>query len=130
MKECHNVPIVGDMGMCKTMELMDWQFYWRSIKGDTIQYVKTYPTCQLMRSGSKGKAGLLPPLEIPTKKWAHVTTNLVMDLPESDGYTTIEVFIDKLTNMVHFSHAKKKLMPWNIPGSSWTQCLDYMASQK
>ena len=80
-----------------------------------------------MKSDNKAKVGLLQPLEITTKKWAHVTTDLVTDLPESDGYTSIAVFIDKLTKMVHFAHVKKKLMPWNMPRSSWTQYSDYMA---
>ena len=39
----------------------------------------------------------------------HVTTDLVTDLPESDGYTTIAVFIDKLTKMVHFAPCRKEV---------------------
>ena len=59
LKQCHDVPIVDHVGMCKTMELVGRQFNWHSIRGDTIQYVKTYPTCQLMKSDIRAKAGLL-----------------------------------------------------------------------
>ena len=62
-----------------------------------------------MKSDNRAKAGLLQPLEIPTKKWVHVTTDLVTDLPESDGYTAIAVFIDKLTKMVHFAPCQKEV---------------------
>ena len=48
-------------------------------------------------------------MEIPTKKWVHVTTDLVTDLPESDGYTAIAVFVDKLTKMVHFAPCRKEV---------------------
>ena len=79
------------------------------IRGDTIQYMKTCPTCQFMKSDNRAKAGLLQPLEIPTKKWVHITTDLVMDLLESDGYTAIAVFVDKLTKMVYFAPCQKEV---------------------
>ena len=50
-------------------------------------------------------------MEIPTRKWAQVTTNLVTDLLESNGFTTIAVFVDRMTKMVHFG-------PWYERGDS------------
>ena len=109
LKECHDVPFTGHVGMRKTLELVDRQFHWRGLRGDTIQYVKTCPTCQMMKSDNRAKAGLLQPLEIPSRKWAHVTTDLVTDLPESNGFTAIIVFVDKLTKMVHLAGCKKEV---------------------
>ena len=109
LKECHDVPTVGHVGMRRTLELVDRQFHWRGLRGDTIQYVKTCPTCQVMKSDNRAKAGLLQPLEIPSRKWAHVTTDLVTDLPESDGFTAIAVFVDKVTKMVHFAACTKEV---------------------
>ena len=101
------MPFTGHVGMRKTLELVDRQFHWRGLRGDTIQYVKTCPTCQMMKSDNRAKAGLLQPLEIPSRKWAHVTTDLVTDLPESNGFTAIIVFVDKLTKMVHLARMQK-----------------------
>ena len=56
-----------------------------------------------MKSDSKAKAGLLKPLEILSRKWAHVTMDLITDLLESNGFTAIVVFVDKLTKMVHLA---------------------------
>ena len=28
LKECYNVPFTGDLGMCKTLQLVDRQFHW------------------------------------------------------------------------------------------------------
>ena len=56
-----------------------------------------------MKSDNRAKAGLLQPLEIPTRKWAQVTTDLVTDLPESDGYSAIVVFVDRYTKIVVIS---------------------------
>ena len=109
LKECHDVPFTSHMGMRKTLELVDRQFHWRGLRGDTIQYVKTCHMCQIMKSDSRAKAGLLKPLEIPSRKWAHVTTDLVTNLPESNGFTAIVVFVDKLTKMVHLVGCKKEV---------------------
>ena len=103
------MPSVGHVGMCRTLELVDRQFHWRGLRGDTIHYVKTCPTCQAIKSDSRAKAGLLQPLEIPTRKWAHVTTDLVTDLPVSNGKTAIAVFVDKLSKMVHFAACTKEV---------------------
>ena len=60
-----------------------------------------------MKVDNRTKAGLLQRLEIPSRKWAHVTTDLIIDLPESNGFTAIVVFVDKLTKMVHLTRCKK-----------------------
>ena len=39
----------------------------------------------------------------------YVTTDLVTDLPESNGFTAIIVFVDKLTKMVHLAGCKKEV---------------------
>ena len=36
LKECHDVPFVGHVGMCKTVELVDRQFHWRGLQDATI----------------------------------------------------------------------------------------------
>ena len=65
--------------------------------------------CQMMKSDNKAKVGLLQPLEIPSRKWAHVTMDLVTDLPESNRFTAIIVFIEQLTKMVHLAGCKKEV---------------------
>ena len=94
LKECHDVPSIGHVGMCKTLNLVDRQFHWNGLHSDVISYVRTCPTCQEIKSDNRAKASLLQPLEILDRKWAQVTIDLVTDLPESGGYTTIAVFVD------------------------------------
>ena len=109
LRECHDVPSVGHVGMRRTLELVDRQFHWHGLRGDVTSYVRSCPTCQQMKSDNRAKAGLLQPLEIPSRKWEQVTTDLVTDLPESDGYTAIAVFVDRFTKMVHFAPCKKEV---------------------
>ena len=62
-----------------------------------------------MESYNRPKAGSLQPLEIPTRKWAQVTTDLVTDLPESDGHTVVAIFVDRMSKMVHFAPCTKEI---------------------
>ena len=110
MRECHDVPLVGHVGIRRTLELVARQYHWREMKRDIGDYVRTCPVCQEVKSDNRTKAGLLQPLEIPTQKWAQVTTDLVTDLPESSGFTTIAVFVDCMTKMVHFTPCTEEVI--------------------
>ena len=79
------------------------------MRSDALQYVKTCPTCQLMKSDHRAKAGLLQPIPPPSWKWEQVTTDLLTDLPLADGYTAVAVFVDRLTKMVHFAPCTKEI---------------------
>ena len=61
-----------------------------------------------MKSDNRAKDGLLQPLEIPSRKWAHVTMDIVNDLPESNWFTAIVIFMDKLTKIVRLMGCKKR----------------------
>ena len=63
----------------------------------------------MMKSNSRAKAGLPQPLEIPSRKWAHVTTDLIIDLSELNGFMAIVVFMDKMTKKVHLTGCKKEV---------------------
>ena len=110
MRENHDVPLVGHVDMRRTLELVDRHFHWRGLRGNVLQYVKTCPICQLVKFDNRAKADLLRPLEIPSRKWVHITTDLFTGLPESNGYTAIAVFVDKLTKMVHLAPYTKEVI--------------------
>ena len=76
---------------------------------DIENYVKICPVCQVMKPDHRKKARSLKPILIPTKKWEQVITNLVTDLTPSAGYTTIDVFVDRLTKVVHFASCTKEI---------------------
>ena len=63
----------------------------------------------MVKLDNRAKARLLQLLEILSRKWAHVTMDLVTDLPYSDGYAAIVVFVDKLMKMVHLTYCTKEV---------------------
>ena len=102
LSEAHDPPTVGHVGVDRMMEQLSRKFWWKGMRGDVQSYIRTCPTCQVMKSDHQKVKGLLQPLEIPTRKWQQITTDLVTDLPESQGYTAVAVFVDRLTKYVKF----------------------------
>ena len=86
--------------------------------------------CQEVKSDYKTKAGLLQPLEIPTQKWAQVTTNLVTDSPESNSFMAIVVSVDRMTKMVHFGPCTKQVIELEYARIFVDTVFDYMAYLK
>ena len=107
IKEHHDVPLIGHVGVHRTVDHIKRAFWWKGLWGDVGQYVRSCPVCQLMKSDHRKKAGLLQPIPLPERKWQQITTDLVTDLPESEGMTAIAVFVDRLTKMVHFVPYRK-----------------------
>ena len=66
--------------------------------------------CELIKSDHRKKAGLLQPMPLLERKWQQITTNLVIDLLESEGMTAIAVFVNQLTKRAHFVPGKKDII--------------------
>ena len=62
----------------------------------------------------------MQPIPLPERAWQQITTDLVTDLPESDGKTAIAVFVDRLTKMTHMVPCTKEVTRPSMPGCSWT----------
>ncbi|GFS21389.1 Pol polyprotein [Elysia marginata] len=46
LKGCHDIPIVGHMGVAATKKRLCSRFSWPGIMNDTLQFVKSCDTCQ------------------------------------------------------------------------------------
>ena len=102
IKEHHDVPLIGHVGVHRTVDHIKRAFWWKGLWGDVGQYMRSCPFYQLMTADHRKKAGLLQPIPLPKRKWQQITTDLVTDFPESKGMTAIAVFVDRLTKMVYF----------------------------
>ena len=53
--------------------------------------------------------GMLHPNKVPEQLWKSIAMDFITAFPNSDGYDTILVVIDRLTKMSHFIPCNKKL---------------------
>ena len=84
----------------------------------------------MIKADNRKKAGALQPIPPPERKWSQVTTDLVTDLPESEGYTAVAVFVDRLTKRVHFAPCTKEVTASDYARSSSIQYSATMGYQR
>lgn len=56
-------------------------FLWQDIKGDILDFISQYLSCQQVKVEHKKQSGLLQPLPIPKWKWECVTIDFITGLP-------------------------------------------------
>jgi hypothetical protein len=110
MREHHASPLAGHTGRDRTIELIERQYWWPSLKRDVADFVARCDACQRNKARSGKLPGLLNPLPIPDAPWQHVTMDFITGLkPTKNGYDSICVFVDRLTKMVHIVPTTKTI---------------------
>ncbi|CAI7811532.1 unnamed protein product [Closterium sp. NIES-53] len=85
-------------------------YYWPELLTNEQHYVGSCPTCQVMKSSRKRKAGQLQPIPPPEHAWQQVTMDFVTGLPSNPGNNNaVMVVLDRLTKMAHFVTIKKSI---------------------
>jgi hypothetical protein len=89
LKENHETPIAGHLGIAKTYESLQRLFFWPKLDKDVEEFVKS---------------GLLQPLPIPNKRWESISMDLIVQLPKTrTGFDAIVTFVDWLTKQIHLA---------------------------
>jgi hypothetical protein len=112
----HDPTFVGHPGREKTYEQVRRHFWWRNMEAEVRAYVKSCATCQRVKPTSHAPYGLLQPLPTPKRPWSHVSLDLITDLPMSDGYDSIVVFVDLLTKQAFFVPTNKTVNATQLAG--------------
>jgi len=58
--------------------------------------------CQWMKNCPQQPFGTLIPNKVPNRPWEIISTDLITQLPELNGYNAICVIIDRLTKRAYF----------------------------
>ena len=102
LKEVHDLPCSGHVGIHKTQELLARAYWWPNWQRDVQEYVRTCSSCQRNKAGNVRPAGQLQPLPIPDAPWESVGVDFITHLPPTPGsHTSIMVCVDRLSKMVH-----------------------------
>lgn len=103
LAHCHDDPAAGHFGLQKTFELVNRTFYWPGMRQFVKTFVSSCDTCQRNKSPRHKPYGLLQSLPIPETPWSSISMDFIVQLPPSNGFTSILVFVDRLTKMAHFA---------------------------
>ena len=98
----HDVPWCGHLGIQKTLQLAQRQFWWPSMAVDIKNYVQSCYRCQSDKPDRRKKRPPLTFIQSPSSCWRTVGVDLIVDLTptEPDKYNAIVVFCCHLSKMV------------------------------
>ena len=94
MAKYHDSVLAGHPGRWKTLELISQNYYWVNMTKEINQYVDSCLTCQANKPSRQQLPGHLQPLPVPGKPWDHVTSDMIVKLPKSQGFDSILVLVD------------------------------------
>ena len=92
----------GHPGIDKTLELMTRNYWWLGMKEDIQRYIASCNTCQTVKPDRQVKVAPLHPNEIPEGPWQVISVDMMCPLPESKGFNTILVVVDRFTKKSFF----------------------------
>ena len=109
LQQCHDSKLSGHPGRLRTYSNVRRLFWWPKMTKTIEDYVSKCPTCQRDKSSRKPPLGLLKPLPVPGSPWDEITCDFIGELPPSNGYNAILVFVDRFTKMAVFIPTTTKL---------------------
>ena len=99
----------GHPGIDKTLELMTRNYWWPGMKKDIQKYIAGCNTCQTVKPDRQAKAAPLHPNEVPEGPWQIISVDMMGPLPESKGFDTILVIVDRFTKKSFFLPTNSKI---------------------
>lgn len=103
LKGHHDIPAAGHPGRDRTLELVSRNYYWPRMSRYVATYVGSCDLCNRTKIQRTKPFGTLKPNEVPERPWQVITFDLIVELPESQGYDAIFVVVDRFTKMIHIA---------------------------
>ena len=103
LTEAHESPFeTAHMGAEKLWHRLSPRFYWKRMKADVVRFCETCDICQKIKTSNFNRYGFLIPNPIPSKPYASISMDFIVNLPMSGEYNTIFVVVDRLTKHASF----------------------------
>ena len=107
LQEAHGSPYSIHPGRTKMYQDLKERYWWYGMNRDVASHVALCDVCQRVKAEHQRPAGLLQPLKVPEWKQEEIVMDFIVGLPRTrDGYDSIWVIVDRLTNVAHFIPVK------------------------
>ena len=108
-KNEHDTIVAGHMGMDKTLEMINRNFYWPKMAEDIEDYVRSCNDCPRNKASCHKRYGTLHPLELSYSPWDLISMDFITHLPVSEDCSKVLVIVDRYTKMAQFVPVKNAL---------------------
>ena len=105
----HDSYITRHPGNFKTMELVSCNYWWPGMIKFIKEYIKGCDTCNWTKTFLAQPAVKLMLNPIPSEPWVDISIDMIVKLPESQGFDSILVVCDRYTKQSHFVPCNEEL---------------------
>jgi transposase InsO family protein len=103
LTKCHNSPLGGHLGIRRTIELVQRDYFWPGVATFARTWVEGCNHCARNKPDHHKAYGRLEPHPVPEGAWTRIGADFVISLPRTRrGKDAILVIIDAFTKMAHF----------------------------
>jgi hypothetical protein len=99
----HDTRSSGHPGRFKTHELVSRNYWWPGMTRYITAYVTGCDRCNRTKTFPSKPVGTLKPNRVPDRRWQVITVDLITGLPDSQGYNSIFVVVDRLSKRIHIA---------------------------
>ncbi len=104
----HESPATGHPGRWKTYEILTREYWWPGMSTFVKDFVDGCATCQTTKTLPKTTVPLQPN-DIPANIWQTITMDFITDLPQSKGYDSLLVTVDRFSKAVILAPCNKTI---------------------
>ncbi|CAD6222066.1 GSCOCG00012983001-RA-CDS, partial [Cotesia congregata] len=108
LRENHDVPSAGHLGIAKTIARVSSQYYWPRMRAEITSYVRQCGTCQAFKASQQPPSapmGTIPAL----KPWSVVSADVIGPKPRSSrGMSYLVVFQDKFSKWIEIQPLRQQ----------------------
>jgi len=99
----HGATIAGHPRCWKMLELALWNYWWPGLSRHVARFIAGCDACNWMKTFPMQKVGKLIPNKVPDQCWQviMISIDMIGELPDSKGYNTILVVVDRLSKQIH-----------------------------
>ncbi len=102
LAEAHDTQLSGHLGVNKTVSQLKRRFWWPAMGESVADCIRTCGMCQVNKSSTKRKLGLLHPLQIPDRRCGSVSMEQIVELPTTErGFDSTVDHVDRFTKIMH-----------------------------
>jgi hypothetical protein len=100
LQDHHDIPTAGHQGIQRTLEKLQRNYYWETLRSDCAKYVNSCDSCQRNKSVNHSPYGLLQSLPIPEDRFKTLCIDYCSMPKSRTGKDCCLILTDKLTKFV------------------------------
>ena len=98
----HDHILAGHFGQNRTLNAIRRQYTWPKVRQFVRDYVASCTVCGRNKPRRHRPYGLLKPLPVPVRPWDSISMDFIEKLPNSGGYNSILVIVDRASKQAIF----------------------------